>query len=125
MTRYRGEVGSGYACRLWIRLVFGSRVGRILNHNFLQLLRRVSYKCESLSISRAFVGLIKVVCRGVGGRGAVNKEPAMATYSLSIQDKVITHIFDNSLVLGLNIPQVEGPTSELFILRLKDWGYCY
>ena len=100
-------------------------MGRILNHNFLQLLRRVRYKTDSLSISRAFVGLIKVVCRGAGGRGIVNREPATVTYSLGIQDKVITHIFDNSLVLGLYIPQVEGPTSELFILRLKDWGYCY
>ena len=71
------------------------------------------------------MGLIKVVCRGDGGRRAVDKEPATATYSLSIQGKIITHLFDNSLVLGLDIPQMEGPTFELFILGLKGWGYCY
>ena len=98
---------------------------RILNQYFLHLFRRVRYKSDGLSFSRAFVGLIKVVYRGAGGRRTVNKEPATATYSFSIQDKIIAHIFDNSLVLGLYVPQVERPTFELVILGLKDWGECY
>ena len=62
------------------------------------------------------------MCGGAGAGGAVNKEPAMASYSLSIQDEIIAHIFDNSLVLGLHIPQVKGPAFKLVILGLKNRG---
>ena len=46
----------------------------------------------------------------------------MAAYSLGIQDEIIAHIFDNSLVLWLHIPQVKGLAFKLVILGLKNRG---
>ena len=100
MAGYRGEAGSRYPCGLWDRLINRTRVGGVLSYNFFQLLRGFKYNYSRLSPSGTFGDCLWAVC---GARGTLDLEPAMPINSLSIKDKIIPHIFDDSLVLGFCI----------------------